>query len=671
MLFPFCLCGLCLHAQKRVEWDSKSLIMDGKRVMPVMGEIQFSRLPVSDWRESIKRMKDGGVTIISTYVFWNHIEDTEGVFNWQGCRNLRLFLEQCAAEDMPVILRIGPFVHGESRCGGIPDWVFGKGCKIRSEDSLFLDYVKKYYRQIYTQVQGLQWKDGGPVLACQFDNEYRGKASYLLALKKIATEIGFDLPFYTRTGWPKLKTPVPFGEIIPFYGDYADGFWEHSLKPTAGGYYKAFNFKQFRSSTAIATDLFGKQSERIMDGDEQYPYFTCELGGGMAAAYHRRPYMYPIDAYSLAVVKLGSGCNLLGYYLYHSGTNPDAAHYLNENQRTLATNNNDLPVKAYDYQSPLGEFGQANPHYFLLRKLHLFMKDWEETLAPMDAAFPAPQNLEKGEDKALRWSYRSAGDSGFVFINNYERLQKLSDKRGCRFSIGSVTFPTRPITIPASTICIFPVNISGIRYATAQLVAQRGGKIYMEQIPGIPTEIAVDGKVLKNVKPRGVHTPVWRNIYLLDSREAEHLFLPGQDTASVVLPAPSLRKLRDAAGNRTITIATSGNNRVAEAPTDEDFDKAAVYAIENLPAANLRKGQLLEVDYRGDVARLYADGKLIGDNFYNGRPFLYGLWRLPHDCKSLELRVIPLQKDMPVYFPEEADTTPGEEIKSVSIRPRS
>lgn len=61
-------------------------------------------------------------------------------------------------------------------------------------------------------------------MACQFDNEYGGEGSYLMALKHIAQEIGFDLPFYTRTGWPELKTPIPYGEMIPLYGDYADGF---------------------------------------------------------------------------------------------------------------------------------------------------------------------------------------------------------------------------------------------------------------------------------------------------------------------------------------------------------------------------------------------------------------------------------------------------------------
>ena len=647
-----------------VSWDAQSLIIDGERVTPVMGEIHYSRLPENEWRSSVRKMKDGGVTLIATYVFWNHIEQNEGKFDWSGQRNLRKFLEICKEEGMPVVLRVGPFCHGEARNGGIPDWIFDNGIKSRTEDPAFLDAVTKLYRQIFTQIQGLQWKDGGPVMACQFDNEYRGHGSYLMKLKGIAEGIGFDLPFYTRTGWPELKTPVPYGEMIPLYGDYADGFWERSIEPTAGNYYKAFNFKPFRSSTAIASEQLKDQKEKLTEGDELYPYFTCELGGGMMGAYHRRPWIYPKDAYSLAVVKLGSGSNLLGYYMYHGGTNPESDIYLNETQRTKATNYNDLPVKNYDFQAPLGEFGQPYPHYYDLRKLHLFMKDYGKVLAPMEATFPARQDIGKGDDSHLRWSYRSNGDSGFVFINNYERLQNLSDKHGIQFDVCGVIFPSKPITIPAGTTCIFPVNIDGIRYATAQLIANRDGRIYLEQIPGINTEIAIGKKVLKNLKASGFEKPVYKNIYLLTPDQASHLFLPEMRKPAIPSDMPVIEKIKEADAPRKITI---GVNKAAEEPVDSDFDAAAVYSITNLPAADKRTDLLLQINYRGDVARLYCDGKLIADNFYNGRPMLYGLWRLPAEAETLELRILPLQSDMPVYFPEEADTTPGEEVESITI----
>ena len=661
--------SLAIGAQvPTVKWDKHSLIIDGRRVCPVMGEVHYSRIPAAEWKTEVSKMKEGGVTMIACYVFWNHIEEIENQFDWSGQRNLREFLEVCKQESLPVVLRIGPFCHGEVRCGGIPDWVVNSGCKLRSEDPQFLKYVERLYRQIFTQLQGLQWKDGGPVIAAQFDNEYRGHGSYLMALKQIAVKIGFDLPFYTRTGWPELTTPVPFGEMIPLYGDYADGFWDRSIEETAGNYYKAFNFTASQVSGAIGSEQLDYSNSQT--SNLKYPYFTCELGGGMMTSYHRRIYTYPEDAYSMALVKLGSGSNLLGYYMYHGGTNPDGKlTYLNETQRTPVTNYNDLPVKTYDFQAPLNEFGQRNPHYFSLRKLHLFMQDWGDVLAPMEAVFPCEQDIKKGDDRSLRWSYRAKDGKGFIFVNNYERLQNLSAKRGVKLEACGVKLPK--LNIPAGTMCIFPVNIDGIRYATAQLIANRDGKIYMEQIKGIPTTIAIDGRVLKNLKPKGTEKPVYKNIYLLTSAQAERLFL--SEEGKTKKEAVAFRKVKEAGAPRKITI---GVNKVAEEPVDADFENAAVYTIDIPKEASLLTppstlltppSTLLTIHYRGDVARLYADGKLIDDNFYNGRPFQYALWRLPKDCRQLELRILPLQKDMPVYFPREADVTPGERVINITI----
>ena len=674
-----------------VTWDRHSLLFDGKRVCAVMGEVHYSRIPAAEWAQEVRKMKEGGITIIACYVFWNHIEEIDNQFDWSGQRDLRAFLNICREQEMPVVLRMGPFCHGEARNGGIPDFVVKSGCKLRSEDPQFLAFTERFYRQIFTQVQGLQWKDGGPVIAAQFDNEYGGHGSYLMALKRIALGIGFDLPFYTRTGWPELASPVPFGEMIPLYGDYADGFWDRSIKEGAGNYYKAFNFHAFRGSTAIASEQLNHAQKSVTvgspDGAPSYPYFTCELGGGMMQSYHRRIYTYPQDAYAMAVVKLGSGSNLLGYYMYHGGTNPDSkisGMYLNETQRCLVTNYNDLPVLTYDFQAPLGEFGQVNPHYFLLRKLHLFMRDFGEELAPMDATFPCQQDIPQGDDTFLRWSYRSNSQftsnqsqlpqPAFVFINNYERLRPLSAKKEVQFEVCGVRFPKKAMTVPAGMSCILPVNLNigdgnVIRYATAQPISRRDGALWFQQLEGIPAEFCINGKVLK-VKKTDSQKPFTTiggtALYLISDNEAGHLFLPaaiGGFSADTLSPL-TFTKIREAGPRRTITI---GEKKVAEEPVDEDFENAAVYRI-TLPDNH---EDLLRIHYRGDVARLYAisgedlQPRLIDDNFYNGNPFLYGLWRLPSDCRELELRILPLQADMPVYFPREADKRPGEEVVKV------
>ena len=139
-------------------------------------------------------------------------------------------------------------------------------------------------------------------------------------------------------------------------------------------------------------------------------------------------------------------------------------------------------------------------------------------------------------------------------------------------------------------------------------------------------------------------------------------------------------KIREAGKLRQIVV---GKQKVAEAPSEAEWNDAAVYQI-NLPkdsslflrpseqaspnvAERTLHSSLLTIRYRGDAARLYANGKLIDDNYYNGRPFCYALRRLPSDCRQLELRILPLQENMPVYLPREADKTPGEELISINV----
>ncbi|WP_250475547.1 beta-galactosidase [Caballeronia sp. GAFFF1] len=42
----------------------------------------------------------------------------------------------------------------------------------RSDDSLYLDHVRRFYGEIARQLNGLLWKDGGPVIGVQIENEY-------------------------------------------------------------------------------------------------------------------------------------------------------------------------------------------------------------------------------------------------------------------------------------------------------------------------------------------------------------------------------------------------------------------------------------------------------------------------------------------------------------------
>lgn len=722
--------------------DGTSLLHNGRRVIPVMGEIHFSRVPQSAWRTELLKMKAGGVNIIANYVFWIHHEEIEGQYDWSGQRNLRQFLKTCQELQLPVILRIGPFCHGEVRHGGIPDWAVNRGVKLRSTAPRFLDMVGNLYRQIYSQAQGLLWKDGGPVIGIQCDNEYRGPWEYLITLKRLAQSVGFDVPIYTRTGWPQPTTPATFGELIPLYGDYSDGFWDRELTDMPGDYSGCYFFKSYRGSTVIATEQLPQESSR---GEERgYPFLTCELGGGMMTSYHRRVYIYPEDNYATALVKIANGSNLPGYYMYHGGTNPEGKlTTLNEMQRTKVTNYNDLPVMTYDFQAPLGEFGQVRPHYHSLRMLHLFLGEWGSQLAVMHPVFPVAEHKDYSWDDSLRWNYRTDGKGGYVFVNNYQRLCRLSDKAGVRFTVktdaGALTFPSKPVSVASgeSFFVPFGMELAGqhFEYIMAQPITQiQVGNlttVFFKHIKDIPAEYSLNHKV--GTLHQGINSfGKTLRVVLLDDNDAHRLWkaeVAGKSrvlladgslrfdhdriviadttalfriglypadvevkpealqltkfgiaksgifteysvqTSQPVRTPVALDKLRDAEGLRKITI---GVNRAAEEPTDSDFEQAAVWklsvparqttdepsGVDNPSDPDLTVQPLLDISYQGDVARLYEGTRLIDDNFYNGRHFFYDLNRLK-GTGDLTLRILPYQKDAPVYIQRAFAIEPG------------
>lgn len=117
--------------------------LNGQPFFGISGECHYSRVHENQWEDTILKMKMGGINIVSSYCFWNHHEEEEGVFNFEGRRNIRKFIQLCHIHGMYVIMRIGPFCHGEARNGGLPDWLYGKPFEARSLDPDFLYYTKE------------------------------------------------------------------------------------------------------------------------------------------------------------------------------------------------------------------------------------------------------------------------------------------------------------------------------------------------------------------------------------------------------------------------------------------------------------------------------------------------------------------------------------------------
>lgn len=678
--------------------DRHSLLLDGQPWTPVMGEFHYSRYPENEWLAGLRKMKAGGIDIVATYVFWIHHEEIEGQWEWAGDKNLRKFVELAGEAGLKVIVRCGPWCHGEVRSGGLPDWVVARG-QTRSEDPAFLASTKLLYGQIAAQVKGLLWKDGGPIIGIQLDNEYGGPASYLLALKQIARDAGLDVPLYTRTGWPALKTPMPFGEIVPLYGVYAEGFWDRELTSMPGNYWAGFHFSTLRVDSNIANEALGRRNTKDADDVARYPYLTCEIGGGMMSSYHRRILVDPRDITSTTLVKLGSGSVSPGYYMYHGGTNPEGRlTTLMEEQGTEITNWNDMPVKNYDFQTALGQYGQVRPQFHGLRPLHLFLHSYGANFARLATVLPDVRPAGKDDVTTLRWSARADARRAFVFVNNFERGRELPAKTGVQFTLtlpegGPVTFPSVPVTVPSGAHFFWPVNMdlgssANLAWATAQPVAYEAGTQthYFMPTAGIPVELTFTGaRVIVrgggrvenrgdgylravDLQPGSVLTVNGFKVAIISAADAGTLFLK----PSAAAPAPvavATELVRPAGPLRRIEQGKS-KQPVAAMPVDADFAAAAVWRIK-LPAdIDWSADLLLRLHYTGDVARVYIGGKFINDDYYNGQPLDIGLRRHAADLKTgeLTLAILPLQKNAPIFLPDSAkpDFGPAESVVALT-----
>lgn len=129
--------------------------------------------------------------------------------------------------------------------------------------------------------------------------------------------------------------------------------------------------------------------------------------------YYHRNIVPPESVASLAIMNLAGGSNLIGYYMYHGGSNPIGKHsYMNEYT---------VPRISYDFQAPLHEFGQVADSYQHLRLVHLFLKTFGDILAPMTVSLPEnAATITPENTKDLRYAIRAKGDSGFIFLNNYQ-----------------------------------------------------------------------------------------------------------------------------------------------------------------------------------------------------------------------------------------------------------
>lgn len=503
------------------------ILINEQPFFPIMGEFHFSRYPHQYWEESILKMKAGGINIIATYVFWILHEPAEGKFDWSGDRNLSEFAALCAKHNMFLIVRVGPYGHGEIRNGAIPDWLYGRPIQLRTDDPAYLSIVKRYFSEIGLQLKGKLYKDGGNVIGIQLENEYQHAGSawwlnypgsgyqytfpynqqsltranvyniekkeqykasgdqHMLTLKKIAEEAGLLTPLYTATGWGYAA--IAEKESLPVSAAYAFPSWG-KLEPSP-----FYLFKDLRKEPDYAPVRYNAL---------QYPALSAEIGSGIMITNSKRPEVPFNSITPLMIRNIGSGSNGIGYYMFHGGSTPV------QNGQFMSEEPGELPKISYDFQAPVGEFGQVRLSYKDLVPLHFFLNNFSTRLVPMNIAIPATNPVNALDNKELRYAVRSDGKTGFIFLHNYQDHAVMNDQKDIQLSIvtktGVVKIPEQGnLTLLKEKHAIFPFNLQLndllIRYATVQPMTSftKEGTRYnvFVSIDGIEPEFYLQGKI--------------------------------------------------------------------------------------------------------------------------------------------------------------------------------
>ena len=623
---------------EEINVTSRYFTRNGKPWIGVMGEFHFSRYSRENWHRELAKMKAGGITIVSTYLFWIYHEEIEGKMDFGGDNDIRAFIEECKDVGLDVVIRIGPWAHGECRNGAFPDWLLKKDYKLRDNNEEYLAVVKKWYQSIYNEVKGLFYKDGGNIIAVQIENEFVDNAEHLAKLKEIAVECGFIAPIYTVTGWNSASgAKIPVDEVVPVFGGYCEAPWENHMNRLSPSPHYFFN--RMRNDSAIGTDLIAKtQSDGWQLPYERYPFATCELGGGIEVTHHRRPIIKPMDIYAVSLVKLGDGNNLVGYYMYHGGTNKIGE--LSTFNETKATGYpNDYPILSYDFQAPLSEYGEVREQYGLLNMLHMFVNDFGEEFAPM-IAVDSGNTVAADDTNSLRYGMRTNGKSGFVFVNHYQRLTELADIENAVISAGNVEFP--PIDVKGEVSFFMPFNMkmgdSVLEYATAQPLCKCDDTYFFAEIPNIKAEykfskgsaniVTVPFENAKYMRKLNGTVYIGGGCNLYEENGQIHSVEDGEYICQK-WNGSEFETLKIGQSAKQSNVEITG---VENAPFEPKYKEELCIGGEReltWKKINVDGGYgFAEIDYVGDVAQIYADGELVADDYYYGKT-----WRVP--CKLL------------------------------------
>ncbi|XP_067909987.1 beta-galactosidase-1-like protein 2 [Heterodontus francisci] len=313
--------------------DREYFQLEGNKFLILGGSMHYFRVPRAYWTDRMLKMKALGLNTLTTYVPWNLHEPQKGIYNFKDNLDLVAYLRLASDLDLWVILRPGPYICSELDLGGLPSWLLrDKNMKLRTTYFGFTDAVDDFFDELIPKVIPFQYKEGGPIIAVQVENEYGGYA-------KDPKYMGFVYEALLNRGIVELFMT----------SDNKDGLSKGSI----AGALPTINFQKLDSGQRLLKSLQPGKPQMVM---EYWSGWFDHWGS------HHHIYREGILNTIAALLNKGVSINL---YMFHGGTNFGFMNGAQDFGTYIAD------VTSYDYDAPLSEAGDYTEKYIQIRELYM------------------------------------------------------------------------------------------------------------------------------------------------------------------------------------------------------------------------------------------------------------------------------------------------------------
>nr|XP_020744208.1 beta-galactosidase isoform X1 [Odocoileus virginianus texanus] len=340
----------------QIDYHHNRFLKDGQPFRYISGSIHYFRVPRFYWKDRLLKMKMAGLNAIQMYVAWNFHELQPGQYNFSGDHDVEHFIQLAHELGLLVILRPGPYICAEWDMGGLPAWLLEKkSIVLRSSDPDYLAAVDKWLGVLLPKMRPLLYKNGGPIITVQVENEYGSYYScdydYLRFLqKRFHDHLGEDVLLFTT-----------------------DGLNERLLQ--CGALQGLYATVDFNAGTNLTAAFMLQRSL-----EPRGPLINSEFYTGWLDHWGQRHSTVNPKAVAFTLhdmLALGANVNM---YMFIGGTNFAYWNGANTPYQPQPT--------SYDYDAPLSEAGDLTEKYFALRDIiQKFAKIPEGPIPPSTPKF--------------------------------------------------------------------------------------------------------------------------------------------------------------------------------------------------------------------------------------------------------------------------------------------